>query len=369
VESTYTDATVDACGVVVWVWTRTEWFVLKGTVSTTAPIAAQTEKLKQVSDLRGTHGTPGTVPVAFCYHKRDTSVRFPLGTSIIDDTAKAAQLIYNEMSRIEEYHRKTSPFLAIPTEEKSGVLDPEVAIGVGPDTAMGYSSTAGAPTWVTPPSDMPAEIRTHCLFIAQSAFKSAGLEVEVDTSAQVQSGEALRVRSRGFESRARRFAANLRAWEIRMLKLASQWTKAQVEPVVTYPERYVLPDLSEDLARAIAFMDKFGDKLGPEGTATLINQALRAAATLSDDEAVSIIDEVHRKLTAPGATGTSEIFGYDLDAGLPTANEMRARKNLPPAEGGNVSVIVWKAVQEALAAKTIRDMGLAPASPPVGGAA
>lgn len=295
----------------VWVWTRTEWMLVEGTVRDAEPIAGQQNKLNPVPGMRGPHGTPGKVPVEFCFFKRDSSVTIPLGISPIDDAAKAGQLVYNELSRIEEYHRKAPPFLAIPEKEASGVLPPETKVTVGPDTAFGYSSQTGAPSWVSPPADMPNEIRTHCVFVIQASYRSAGLELSADTSAQVQSGEALRIRSRDFESRCRRFAMQLKGWEERMLSLAALWLKMpDPQSRVTYPDRYVLPDRAEDLAQAVVLVNTFASEMGPSGKIATLRQAVNAALTLSDDDAEKIINEAYSKLLEAPKT-TTPTMGTD----------------------------------------------------------
>ena len=381
-EGIYDDTSSAVCNARIWVWTRTEWYMLEGTINRGLSALAQRNQdnspLKQKSGMRGTHGTPGRVPVAFCYFKRDTSVSVPLGISLVGDAAKAEQLIYNESSRIEDYHRKATAFLAIPQGETRGLLEPEVAVKVGAANAFGYPSSAGAPAWVSPPSEMPAEIRAHIAFVFQLAMRGAGMELAADTSAQVQSGEALRIRSRDFESRAKRFAESLRAWEMQMLSLAAQWLGlATVKPALTYPDRFVLPDMAEDLARAIAFMGTFGDKLGPLGSLAVIRQALNASATLSDEETTLIMDEIHAKLGGENA-GTSEIFAYDYESGIIEVNAALARKGLPPIDAANgLSTLVWKAIQEARAQKLASEIigsappvnGDPPANPPAFGGA
>lgn len=335
-ESAYVDATSTYTTARVWVMTRSQVFVCEGRYSSSV-------QLGQAKSMFTPVGTPtalpsslkGRVPFTFCYANRDTSVKIPLGISLVDDVARAAQLVYNELSRIEEYHRKATAFLAIPTREMAGVLDPTTTVKVGPDSAFGYSADTGSPQWVSPPSEMPQEIRNHCQFVVTTAFRTVGLQVESDSSAQVQSGEALRIRSRDFEAKAGRIAKNIQRWERETLDMCADFIGVTPDYELTYGKRFVLPDSGEDLARAVLLLQTFGTQLGTVGMTALTKQAVDASLTLSEEDLETIVTEVHTKIVEAGTdTQKKEIFAYDYEAGIIKVNEARATKGLPPLPDG-----------------------------------
>ncbi len=163
---------------------------------------------------------------------------------------------------------------------------------------MPYDSTTGAPQWVQPSSESSKELRDSCVFRFQLALRTAGLEMASDASAQVQSGEALRIRSRDFESRAKRFANNMTRYENAVLGLIALLSGVSEKPTATYPKRFTLPDSVEDLANALALLDpsKMPLEIGPDGKIAAAKQALGAALSLSDAETASIIDWIRNHL-------------------------------------------------------------------------
>jgi hypothetical protein len=123
------------------------------------------------------------------------------------------------------------------------------------------------------------------MFLFQLAFRTAGLEVAADASAQAQSGEALRIRSRDFDSRAGKFAKALEDYETRTLGMVSAvMGQPGATASLSYPKRYTLPDSSEDLARAVLLLQSFWDELGQDGKAQVVRQALNAGLSLSDQD-------------------------------------------------------------------------------------
>lgn len=298
-------------------------------------------------------GLRGRCPVVFSFFREDTTIRFPRGTSLICDAADLARQIYNELSWVEEIHRKTSfPFLAVPEPDAAGDLDPKTRKQIGPDKALGYNGKAGSPEWVQPSAESTQELRNHIVFLVMIAFRTTGLEVTADQGSPTQSGVALRIRSRDFESRCTRFADNMEAYERQCFDLARAiLTSATAEPALTYSKRFVLPDSTEALDGALKLLEKIAPELGTEGKLAIIRQALDSAMSLSDEQMAKVLDEIRARMEKPSEAPQKELFAYDYDAGIVYVDEARATKGLAPlADGkGQVPVSQWKAQTTALA--------------------
>lgn len=271
------------------------WEIRRGTVSG----ASLSTMGKTAGDLALIASGPlpavlgGEIPVTFAFYERDAASDCPNGHSLIADASGLGRLIYNTLSWVGEIDRLAAfPFLAVPLKSTGGQLDNSTAAKVGPSQAMGFDSGSGAPAWVEPSGTSQTGMLARCASYLQFAFRSAGLELAADQSAQVQSGEALRIRSRDFESRALRFARTLQRWELATLRLIARLAGADPSSLsVTYAKRITLPDPSEDLTRALTLATA-PVEIGPEARTLAIVQAIDAALSLSDDKLSAITDEV-----------------------------------------------------------------------------
>jgi hypothetical protein len=182
--------------------------------------------------------------------------------------------------------------LAIPLERTGGQIDAMTRVQIGPTKALPYSSAAGAPNYVQPSSESPRELREHCVWLFQTALRSAGIEMAADQSSQVQSGEALRIRSRDFEARAARYARNLQRYEQRMLSFFARLAGVPEDFTITYPQRFTLPDPSIDLTNAIRVLTEVPIEIGVDAKVRAVGQVMRSGLDMSDDDAVKVEREV-----------------------------------------------------------------------------
>lgn len=305
----------------LWCFYRDHWESRTVTLADGRGLYEQREKfLKPQTLVDEGPVSLGRVPVQFAYYRQVSTSRWPLGVSLVTDAADAARVVFNELSNAESIHRQTAfPFLAIPSGATGGALSPGTQVQVGPDTALGYRADAGVPSWVQPSAESTRELREHSMFLFQLAFRTAGLEVAADASAQAQSGEALRIRSRDFDSRAGKFAKALEDYETRTLAMVGAvMGQPGATASLSYPKRYTLPDSSEDLARAVLLLQSFWDELGADGKAQVVRQALNAGLSLSDQDVDSIMDEVRLNL----ASGNPK-------PGVPALRDPAARPGLP----------------------------------------
>lgn len=266
-----------------------KWRVARGTVAAGASLGSSRALFDEVvSEGELDPRLEGRVPVVFSYYRRDSSTQYPVGLSLIDSACDLARVIYNKRSWEQQIAREAGfPTLAIPLAGTGGHMDPATQRTIGPSKALGYDSSTGAPSWIQPSSEWAKDLRESCMQDFQLALRSAGLELAADASSQVQSGEALRVRSRDFESRAKRFARHMQRWETAVLKLVALFAGADhTEITITYPKRFTLPDLAGDLARALTVLNptQMPIEIGRTARLAAAIQALDAALVLSDEE-------------------------------------------------------------------------------------
>lgn len=269
------------------------WEVRKGSVTSGTSVRVSASAFTLVESGPLPPVSRGEIPVTFAYYERDSASECPLGVSLIGDTADAAKIIYNTMSWATEINRLAAfPFLSVPLKSTGGQLDQATKAKIGPGQGLGFDSGSGAPSWVEPSGVSQKELREHCVFTFQWAMRTAGLDLAADSSAQVSSGEALRIRSRDFESRALRFAKNMRRWETATLNLFSAMAGVPTEGQgITYPKRITLPDPSEDLARALALLQAPVD-IGPVARNHAVRQLIDSALSLSDAETADAVDHI-----------------------------------------------------------------------------
>jgi len=314
-----------------------EWELRKGTFPLTSEISNSYGDYDLIEKGALSERLRGRLPVHPLFYRRVAGPS-PLGQSLVEDAADIARAIYNALSWANETHRKAGfPFLAVPLAATGGQMDAATARTIGPSNAFPYDSNTGAPSWVQPSAESTQELREHCGWLFQMALRTAGLEVAADSSAQVQSGEALRIRSRDFESRAARFARNLQRWETNVLEDFATLAGEAVEPKVSYPKRFTLPDPSEELASALSVLKDVPVEIGPVPKARAVVQALRAALGLSDEEATEYLDQ----LTALYSGDLAE-FNEDRKARaarrlieLRAAGSVNSGNDRPAADGAN----------------------------------
>ncbi len=335
-------------------WSKDGWKKLEGSLRTGLGfegLGGQRDAFIEVESGPLAPQLAGQIPVVCGFYKRDSSSKLPRGESLIADAADLARSIYNKRSWEQQIAREAGfPTLVIPRGADGGKLDAGARLAIGPAKALGYDSTSGVPQWIQPSSDWAKDLRESCGVDFQHALRSAGLELATDASAQVQSGEALRIRSRDFESRAKRFARNLQRWETQVLRLFALLAGVSDEITVTYPRRFTLPDLTADLQRALTLLQEVKD-VGTVAVTEAKMQAVNAALTLSDEKQSEVRAQIEDALAAAASASaaatddTVEVNAFDYDAGVLTVNEARALKfkgKLPPIKGGDVPTSAWK---------------------------
>jgi hypothetical protein len=302
-------AVTGMCDVTVRVWTlaggddgaTAEWQVARAKVQASQGLAAQRGAFKVEARGPLPPALGGELPVVIAYYRRMSGSRFPVGQPVADDAVDIARSIYNKLSEEDELHTKAGfPFLAIPKANDSG-LEPDVKMSIGPGRGIAYAAGSGAPAWVQPSAESPRELRESVVFRAAMAFRLAGIEVATDQGAQAESGVALRVRARGFEARAKRFANAMSRYERAGLRLWAKLAGSSEDASIAYAKRFTLPDPTEDLAAAISLLTQVPVEIGVDAKVAVVRKALDAVLALSEDEMARIVDEVRSMLEADKA--------------------------------------------------------------------
>jgi hypothetical protein len=265
-----------------------KWRVLRGAIRLGQSISAQRGQFADViaeGELDAVLN--GRIPVVFGYYRRDSSTPYPVGLSLIDSACDLQRVIYNKRSWEQQIARLAGfPMLTIPMAGTGGQMDPGAARVVGEGKALSFDSNAGSPQWIQPSAEWAKDLRDSCMGDFQLALRSAGLELAADASAQVQSGDALRIRSRDYESRAKRFARHMARWEAAVLRLIALLAGENDTGItIEYPKRFTLPDLSADLDRALTLVNpsKMPIEIGRTAKLAAAMQAINSAIVLNDD--------------------------------------------------------------------------------------
>jgi hypothetical protein len=275
------------------------WEVRTGTVSSARSLSDQRDALSDVKDsgeLPASLG--GRIPVVVSYFRRDTATRYPMGISLIDNACDITRTIYNRRSYELQIQREAGfPTLAIPVDGTGGKLPAQTRLAMGPTKGIGYSSASGAPQWIQPSAEWARDMRESNVADFQAALRTAGLEMATEAGASA-SGEALRIRSRDFEARCSRFARNLQRTEMAVLELLALYAGVTFDAKVTYPRRFVLPDLTADLQRALTLLNpsQMPVEIGPTAKLAAATQAVNAALVLSDEDQQKVREEIERIL-------------------------------------------------------------------------
>jgi len=244
----------------------------------------------------------GKLPLVFNYFERIYNSSYPMGQSLVVDLVDVSRAVYNYNSWAGDIHQKASfPILTVPLAKSGGVMPPKTEMALGSNNALPYDSESGTPSFISAPTDSTRELRDQVNFMIQKAMSQLGLSLNLDQGSQIQSGEALKIRSREFEVKASKFASNNKKYEIKVLDLFKDYLgMSEQEIAITYPKVFSIPETSEDLTNALKLLDV--PFLGTEGKLSALNQALSVALSLSDEQTTSILNESKAMLEASEVT-------------------------------------------------------------------
>lgn len=306
----------------VRVYNKDGWSIRCGTVQNVhAGLTGVRDKLQPIESGALPERLNGKLPIVVSYYEEDTTNKWPFGYSLIDNIADIARQIYNDKSRLAELTVKAPPFLAIPQVKSGGALTPQTKQAIGLTKGFGHDSGTGGPAWVVLPPEYAASIRDTCEALKTDALQQVGLAV--NASAQVQSGEALRVGSREFDSRAARYANQMCQYEEQLKSLFCLFAGVSDKNItITYPNKFTLPDLKEDIINAkevLALNDidlvESAKTIGVDATVKAAMQIVCSALNVSDIEASAFEKEMRASLSVELSDVQSEriVRGLLLD--------------------------------------------------------
>lgn len=269
------------------------WYVASGIVDTS-------NGNKQKSEFNivdsGKHPTSllGKLPVVFNFYDRDYTCQYPAGKSLVNDLVDVAKAVYNYNSMAADIHKSTFPILTVPLARTGGVMPPKTELAVGSSNALPYDSETGTPSFISPSSDPARELREHISYIIRTAYQQLGLTLTLDSSAQIQSGEALKIRSREFESYASKFASNMLKFEAKVINLFKLFLGMDEKVTIIYPKAFSLPATKEDMENAQQVMNV--PFISNEGKVAALRQMMNVGLSLTEEETNEILVESEKNL-------------------------------------------------------------------------
>lgn len=272
------------------------WMVAQGAVNVTNMNSGMPSDTKIVDQGKHPASLNGKLPIVFNFYDRDYTTSYPYGKSLVNDLVDVARAVYNYNSMVTDIHKGTFPILTVPLARTGGVMPPKTEIAVGSTNALPYDSETGTPNYISPSSEPPRELREHISYIIRTAYQQLGLTLTLDSSAQIQSGEALKIRSREFESYASKFASNMLKFEMKVLDLFNAYLGLGAKYSIAYPKTFSIPQTKEDLDNAKTLLDV--PFISNDGKVAALKQMLSVALSLSDEEMNSVLKESTLKLTA-----------------------------------------------------------------------
>jgi hypothetical protein len=225
----------------------------------------------------------------------------------VNDLVDTARAVYNYNSWASDIHQKASfPILTVPLAKSGGVMPPKTEMALGSNNALPYDSESGTPSFISAPTDSTRELREQINFIISKALSQVGLSMAVDNSSQIQSGEALRIRSREFESYAGKFANFMRKFEEKTLDFFKMYLGMQeVEVSIVYPKTFSIPQTTEDIQNAQSLLSI--GFLSNEGKVAALRQIAGIALSISDDELNTIVETSQVKLESAQTVAVSQV--------------------------------------------------------------
>lgn len=330
------------------VLTTMGWKIVRKVVSVGSSVVSADGELVGEGEWPAQLG--GKLPVVFAFFKRDQTSLAPRGISLVGDVCDIARTIYNRRSSADTIALEAGfPTLTIPSGDTGGQLDTQTRIQIGTSKALGYNAQAGSPQWLQPSSEWFREIHRLNVEDFRLCLRLTGVDSDGDAGA-ASSGEALRIRSRDFESQARSFARNLRGAERSVLRLLAAWAGVPDADIdVQYPTRFVLPDRRDDYERALGLLKDSPVELGVTAKLVAARQMVNAAVTLDEEESRKVNDELEALLNADAERYAREMAPPDrpqdkqggegdaaqADPGQPTGTPPEPRGQLQPRGPGD----------------------------------
>lgn len=336
-------------------WTRTEWARLR-----LEKHGSETDDRVTVTDS-GAHDI-GRVPVAVLRYSDSVRAQQLFGVSQVFRVVPLVVALFNVDSELTDHLAKVNfAFLAVQSDDPSALKD----LRLGSNGGMTYPSGVNAPEYVAPPESVALQYALRADSLVRSIYAASNLE---RPDAQASGGDAASGVAKAYDfaqtdAALQGFARQLTAWEYELVALHAGWARADVAKVVAattiaYPKRFDARGIADDLGAHFVVLDeKVRQQFPPE----VLRQARLSIARLmfpeAPDATLALIaaqvdkmfaDEVTALNADRGATSTG-LFGYDIESGVLTVDELRQSKGFPPRgdAAGALSTLEYKLLIEA----------------------
>ena len=329
-------------------WTRAEW--AKARFERRDGEAVDAWSLVAVTG--GEHDL-GRVPVAVLRWQRSVRPRALHGVSQVAAVLPQALALFNNESEYADHlANQNFAFLAI-----EGTKEDLANLKLGVNEGMSYPQGYNAPQYVAPPSDVALQYALRSEQITSNIYALAKLE---RPTAQATGGDAASGIAKAYDFAAtdaalQSFARNLTAFEYELIDLVARWAgdlegRAVAATKIEWPQRFDARGIADDLNALFAILDEKVRPLMPPKAVALATAAVVQTVFPEATEAdvamyTAEIEAGYQRTIAAGESDkpkVTELFGYDLDAGLITVNQYLAGKGLPPTAGGDVTIIEWR---------------------------
>lgn len=271
-----------------------EWERMDGASIKATKQGFEIEKDKKKEFFSLKEGYP--FPVQVVYFKKDMSKDFPMGLSLVSDTAEIGKKIYNQSSWLDEVARNTGfPFLALPNDMNAGEIPVESKIAVGTKNAIQYPSNSGAPSYVETSGQSTEQLREIIRDEISNAFRTKGLNSFELVDSVAASGVSIKIRNSLFESKAKTFLQNIHSLELWIMNYLSIILGLdQVEYSIMYPVNIVAPDAASQIQNWLSLLQtaKEYSSVTPELFNLVFNQLLAQGFSLTDEQKQTFLASV-----------------------------------------------------------------------------
>jgi hypothetical protein len=347
-------------------WTRAEW----------ARVRMETRKTngrEQVSVTTDAGDNPtGRVPVSVLRWQDSVRCRTLYGLSQVYCVVPLVLALFNVESELTHHLACVNfAFLAVNSDDTNALAN----LKIGTQGGMRYGIGEEAPQFIAPPESVALQYALRSEQLTRSIYTAAKLE-RPDASAtggDAASGVAKAYDFAQTDATLQGFARQCVRFEFDMVDAVARWdsTDSAAEVIaatsIQYPKRFDARGIADDLGAMFAVLDEkiraqFPPEVLRQARLALARMLFPEADTATEDRIAAQIETMYTSdstsLSAQRDAKPQEVFGYDLDAGILTVDEVRAIKGFPPYPDGlgKVSTLEWKARIDA-AVKSMTEPG------------
>jgi len=251
-----------------------------------------------------------------------------VGVSDLSDAAYMQKAIYQELSEIEQLIRISNH----PTLVKS--MGTDASAGAGSVINMPDELDAALKPYQIQPSGQNLDsVRNAITDKVEAINRMSHMGAVRGTTAITQSGVAMQTEFQMLNAKLSEKADILELAEEQLWVLFCLWQEITPDFEISYPDAFDLRDYDKELV----FLQQMRAS-GVRSVTLMQNIDMQIADLVLDDEALA---KAHTEIMASTAvlgdfSDKTQIYGYHIDAGVVTANEIREKIGLEEVAGGDV---------------------------------